>query len=239
MLDPVGLHHLGRIAYGPALAWQRRHEDAVRRGSGGEAVALLEHTPVYTLGARGNRSFLLASADELARRGALVVEADRGGDVTFHGPGQLVVYPVLNVRRRGLGAAEYVRTLERVVVDALAVFGVRGERVAGRPGVWTASSAGLAKIAAVGVRLRRGVSTHGLALNVDVDLAWFDAIVPCGIADAEVTTLARVLSAPPPMCAVEEAVAEAFERAFEVELHDRGPEFDIGAVTTGVRAGVA
>ena len=217
----VRLWRAGRVEYRAALAWQRATADAVADGratadavaDGGttEALALLEHPPVYTFGVRGKREHLLATPQAL---GAAIVDTDRGGDVTFHGPGQLVAYPILDVRERGLGAGGYVRRLEAVVLATLEAFGVPGQRVPGRPGVWV----GDAKIAALGVRISRGVSRHGLALNVATDLAWFYQIVPCGIADAGVTSLERVLGAAPPMRAVEDALAAAFEQAFDIEL---------------------
>jgi lipoyl(octanoyl) transferase len=167
---------------------------------------------------------VLVDPAKLRARGADVIATDRGGDVTFHGPGQLVAYPILDLRRRGLGAASYVRALEQCVIDTLDAFGLRGERVAGRPGVWTRPPAGgageMAKIAAVGVRIERGVSRHGLALNVSTDLTWFDAIVPCGIADAGVTSMARELGEAPAFAAVAGAFARAFQRVFDARLVD-------------------
>ena len=212
----LAVHRLGAgVQYEAGVAWQRAHAEAMRAG-GAEALALLEHAPVYTLGARGQRDSVLASPAGIEASGARLVQSDRGGDVTFHGPGQLVAYPVLDLRARGLGPGAYVRALETAVIEALARLDVRGGRVAGRPGVWVDG----AKLCAVGVRIRDGVSQHGIALNVDVDLAWFDAIVPCGIAGAEVTSLARLLPAPPPIHEVQAAFLEAFATVFNVEPHD-------------------
>ena len=210
----VALHRLGRIEYERALRWQRVTSGALLEGRGGEALALLEHDPVFTFGARADRRHLLTPVAELEARGATVIDVDRGGDVTFHGPGQLVAYPILHLRRRGLRAADYVRALERILISTLERFGVAGERVPGRPGVW----ADRAKIAAVGVRIERGVSRHGVALNVATDLGWFDAIVPCGIADAEVTSMERALGEAPALDAVAVAFAGAFAQEFEAEL---------------------
>ena len=229
----VDLWRPGVVEYGRALAWQRERADALAAGVGGEALALLQHPPVYTLGARGNRAHLLATPEALAARGAAVVPTDRGGDVTFHGPGQLVAYPILDLRARGLGAAAYVRRLESVVIDALAAFGVEAGRAEGRPGVWV----GGAKIAAIGVRVSRGVSRHGLALNVSTDLDWFGGIVPCGIADAGVTSMARLPGGAPPMRAVEDAMAAAFERAFGVRLVEGAEEWSDVAAGELARAG--
>jgi lipoyl(octanoyl) transferase len=163
---------------------------------------------------RARRDHLLASEAALAMRGAEVVDTDRGGDVTFHGPGQLVAYPILDLRARGLGPADYVRMLEACVIETLARFGIDADRVAGRPGVWVDS--GRAKIAAVGVRIRDGVSMHGLAVNVTTDLEWFEAIVPCGIADATVTSMARMLGAAPAHETVEDAFIDAITRVLKV-----------------------
>ena len=224
----------GRVDYDRALAWQHARSEALAAGDEGESLALLEHPPVYTLGARGNRANMLATPDALAARGASVVATDRGGDITFHGPGQLVAYPILDLRGRRLGAATYVRRLEAVIIDTLAAFGVAAGRVEGRPGVWVEGP----KIAAIGVRISRGVSRHGLALNVSTDLAWFGQIVPCGIPDAEVTSMGLVLGSPPPMREVEDAMAAAFERAFSVRLvEDPDAWMDAPAVEEVVHAG--
>ena len=230
----VRLWRAGRVEYGAAFAWQRATAEAVAAGRGAEAVALLEHPPVYTFGVRAKREHLLATPEALAARGAQIVDTDRGGDVTFHGPGQLVAYPILDVRGRKLGAGGYVRRLEAATIATLDAFGVRGERVAGRPGVWVSG----AKMAALGVRISRGVSRHGLALNVSTDLEWFDLIVPCGIVEAGVTSLERVLGVAPAMRAVEEALARALEQAFDIELvelaEQREPE--LAAVEAAGRA---
>ena len=219
-MDHVDLQRLGRIDYAPALDWQRARVAALVASptTAREAVAFLEHNPVYTLGARGNRAYLLAGEAALTARGAAVVQSNRGGDVTFHGPGQLVVYPILNVRSRGFGAAAYVHALEEAVIRALDTLDVAGTRVEGRRGVWVAGR----KVAAIGVRISRGISMHGLALNVSTDLRWFDAIVPCGIADAGVTSLEQLAGVAPPMRAVEDAVAEALGSVLDIELVERG-----------------
>ena len=210
----VLLHRPGLVAYGEALAWQQARAEAVRAGEASEVLVLLQHPPVYTLGMRGGREHLLVAPEQLAWRGASVVATDRGGDITFHGPGQLVAYPILDLRRRGLGPASYVRMLEATIIGTLARSGIEATRVPGRPGVWAEGS----KVAALGVRVRGGVSTHGLALNVSTDLGWFGLIVPCGIADAGVTSMERLLGGAPPHEAVEEALTEAFARVFEVRL---------------------
>lgn len=214
---PIEVHRLGTVAYGAGLEWQRAASEAVLAGAP-ERVAILEHEPVYTLGARASRASLRVA--ETALRAPLVISS-RGGDVTFHGPGQLVAYPVLNLRVRGLGPGDYVRALEESVIRALASLGVEGERWTGRPGVWVRASTGpsdgeLAKVAAIGVRVQQGVSRHGLALNVTTDLGWYDSIVACGIEDAGVTTLERVLGAAPDGERVTRALLEGFAGVFDV-----------------------
>ena len=234
------LHRADAVDYRTALDWQVATAGAVRdaRGADGEAnrrdrqdleaLALIQHRPVYTLGARADGTNVLVPAAVLAARGADVVEVDRGGDVTFHGPGQLVAYPILDLHARGIRPVDYVRLLEQTVIDVLDAFDLRGERVRGRPGVWVDG----AKVAAVGVRVSRGVSTHGLALNVDTDLGWLDAIVPCGIADAEVTSMDRLLDGGPRFDDVVEAYRASFERRFESRLVEAGWS-PLGSVAAG------
>ncbi|TAJ20538.1 MAG: lipoyl(octanoyl) transferase LipB [Dehalococcoidia bacterium] len=202
------LIHAGRqrVPYPVALEWMHIRAESVRAG-GVEAVALLEHDPVYTLGARAARASLRVPESSLP---APLVEADRGGDVTWHGPGQLVLYPVLDLRIRGLRAGDYVRALESVAIDTIGAWGIEGVRIPGRPGVWVDGT----KIAAVGVRIDRGISRHGLALNVAPDLGWFDAIVPCGIDGAGVTSMAALRGEAPPLPSVAEVMAKAFSQTF-------------------------
>ncbi len=215
-VDSIRLWRRGMVPYEQAWEYQRRVAAGVREGRQEELI-LLQHPPVYTLGRRTRSEHLLVSADDLRARGADVVEVDRGGDVTFHGPGQLVAYPIFDLRQRSLGPVDYVRRLEEAVIRALARFEISGERVPGRPGVW----AGGGKICAIGVRVQAGVSTHGFALNVDTDLAWFRAIVPCGLPDIVVTSMATVLGRAPAFSTVESAVMEAFEDVFDVHLEEQ------------------
>ncbi|HEY3117696.1 MAG TPA: lipoyl(octanoyl) transferase LipB [Chloroflexota bacterium] len=201
------------VAYEAAWRWQSATAAAVADG-GPETLALLQHLPVFSFGRRIRREHLLVDPIELAGGGAAIVESDRGGDVTFHGPGQLVAYPILDLRSRGLGPVDYVCRLEELVIRTLARFGISGERWPGRPGVWVDGS----KIAAIGVRIRRGVSTHGLALNVETNLSWFDAIVPCGISDAGVTSMTKILGASPGLPAVADELCDAFADVFDCKL---------------------
>jgi lipoate-protein ligase B len=206
---------------------QHDRADALRAG-GAETLILLEHPPVYTLGVRGKSEHVLASETALRARGADVVRTDRGGDVTFHGPGQIVGYPILDLRRRNIGPATYVRMLQDVLIETLARFGIDATCVEGRPGAWTRDGA---KIAAIGVRVSRGITTHGFALNVNTDLSYFDVIIPCGIADATVTSMERELGAAQEMRAVEDAIIEALEGVFETSISE--PASDAGSAQAG------
>ena len=180
----------GVVDYVEAWDWQVRIVDGVRDGSQPETLLLLEHPHTYTRGRLAPDSDLLLDEPMLAARGIAVVETDRGGLITYHGPGQLVAYPIIRLRGRG-GPHWYVRTLEQVIINVLADFGLPATTVDGRTGVWT--SDGQRKIAAIGVKIAGGVAYHGFAINVDPDLAMFDGIIPCGITDRAVTSMAAEL----------------------------------------------
>lgn len=211
---PVDLYEPGCMAYRDAVVWQQSKAAEVRAEISADALALLEHPPVYTMGARGGDDHMLLSGDALQARGADLVMTDRGGDITFHGPGQLVLYPVLNLRRRNLRPVDHVRRLERTILDTLAAFDVPGRTVKGRPGVWI----GPKKIAAIGVAVRGGVTMHGAALNVTNNLAWFNVIVPCGLHGLGVTSMARELRQTPPMRDVMDAASVAFADAYQADM---------------------
>src|ERR1700744_842948 len=194
----LNLLHLGRIDYLAALALQKQLVEARHAGQIGNTLLLLEHPPVLTLGRNSHRANVLASDEFLAYRGVEIHEINRGGDVTYHGPGQLVGYPILDLRSftvgdsgKRLGAVDYVRLLEEVLIRACADFGVRAQRIAGRTGVWTIPGGSIPekKVAAIGVHISRGITSHGFALNVSTDLRDFELIVPCGISDRAVTSL--------------------------------------------------
>ena len=205
----------GLVDYQAAWDEQRRLVEACR-ADGGARLLLLEHTPTYTLGPRGKEEHLLLDEAAFASLGAAVHRVDRGGDVTFHGPGQLVGYPVLDLRRWRQGPLWYVRSLEATLIEALATFGIAGQRVPKRPGVF----AGDAKVAAIGVRVSRGITSHGFALNVHPDLRYFSYIVPCGLPDVRVTSMAELLGHAPAMNDVMDAVVDSFARIFEIEVRD-------------------
>jgi lipoate-protein ligase B len=197
-------------------AWEQQETLAseVRNGND-DALIFVEHPPVYTFGRRIRLEHLLVAAEELSMRGAEVVESDRGGDITFHGPGQIVAYPIINLKRRGLGPSDYVRGLEETVIRALDRFGIVAERSPGRPGVWVGNS----KIAAIGVRVRGGVTTHGFALNVSTDLRWFEAIIPCGLNGFGVTSMEHEVGGGHfTLAEVEDALVTTFEGVFDSQM---------------------
>jgi len=197
------VEHLGTVAYRPTWELQDELADQRRTRRIGDRLLLLEHFPVYTIGRGGDDANLLATPARLREIGAELIRIDRGGDITFHGPGQIVAYPIVELRDP-LDLRRYVRTLEAAVIATAATFGVESARLPGHPGIWVDDAR---KLAAVGVRVKRGVTTHGLALNVNTDLRWFDEMVPCGIPDKGVTSLARELGGPVPMEAVEDELA--------------------------------
>ncbi|PKB73055.1 MAG: hypothetical protein BZY75_03815 [SAR202 cluster bacterium Io17-Chloro-G7] len=182
--------HVGTLEYQQAWDLQLRLAQEIREGHRPNTLLLLEHPPVYTKGRLSKTEHLLLTPEALQEKGITIYETDRGGQVTFHGPGQLVAYPVVNLREWG-GPVKYVRTLERIIIDTLADFDVRAGNVEGLTGVWVDD----AKIAAIGVKISRGVAYHGLSLNVNTDLSYYDYIVPCGIEDRGVTSVSTVLAA--------------------------------------------
>ena len=205
----MDVRRLGMVPYAEAAAIQADLHERRARGECADTLLLLEHPHVYTIGRRGSALDVLWDAEALGRRSVEVVETDRGGQVTYHGPGQLVGYPIVDL---GAGAdlVAYVRRLEEVLIGTLADFGLAAERDAGNTGVWVNS----AKIAAIGVRVTRSVTKHGFALNVAPDLSYFAGIVPCGITDKSVTSMALELGGAPVMSAVVDAVERQFVRVF-------------------------
>jgi len=194
----IHLLQLGRTSYADGLEIQRQVIEARKQGRIGDTLILLEHPPVLTLGRNSHRENVLASDELLERKGVELHEINRGGDVTYHGPGQLVGYPIFDLRgdwpgKRGphLGPVDYMRMLEEVIIRVCHDFGVLTQRVKGRTGVWTIPGGSIPekKICAFGVHVSMGVTSHGFALNVTTDLRDFDLIVPCGISDRAVTSL--------------------------------------------------
>jgi lipoyl(octanoyl) transferase len=209
---PLEFHWLGRVPYAEGLELQHDLVERRRRDEIPDQLLLLEHPHVITLGVRvrDDRSNVVAGADQLRDLGVDVVESGRGGDVTYHGPGQLVGYPILDLNPDRRDLHRYVRDLEEVLIRALATFGIEAGRVRGLTGVWV----GTGKVAAIGVRVSRWITSHGFALNVTTDLNFFELIVPCGIRDRGVTSMARLLGRQPTMEEVAGPVVHAMADVF-------------------------
>jgi len=220
---PCIIRDLGRLSYLDALSVQEDIAGQRKQGNGADHLLFVEHPHVVTIGRNGHESNVLASPEMLNRKGIELYESDRGGDVTYHGPGQIVAYPIVDLRewKRDVGA--FVRAIERTIVDTLEEFGIQAFRVPGLTGVWTGSGdEGPAKIAAIGVHLSRWVSTHGWALNVTTDLHYFGYIVPCGLRKP-VTSMERLGVQTDPE-AVKSALARHFGRVFDFEMQAAMPE---------------
>jgi lipoyl(octanoyl) transferase len=262
----ISVLQLGTLDYATGLRLQEKLVALRKESRIGDVLLLLEHTPVITLGRNAKANNIIASPELLAQRGVEVFECDRGGDVTFHGPGQLVAYPIFDLRgfpsanadRKTLGAVEFVRRLEEVLIRTCAEFGIATKRVKGLTGVWTGEDSLLstipdatpisgdrvsnshvatgalarpaesnnqqfsatteAKIAALGVHISRGVTSHGIALNVNTDLSFFNLIVPCGITSKPVTSIQQQLGRAVPMLDVDHALSRNFGLVFESQI---------------------
>jgi lipoyl(octanoyl) transferase len=237
----ISVLQLGTLDYATGLRLQQKLVQLRKDGRIGDVLLLLEHTPVITLGRNAKAANVIATPEQLAGRGVEIFECDRGGDVTFHGPGQLVGYPIFDLRgfasadgkRKTLGAVEYVRRLEEVLIRTCVDFRIPAERVAGLTGVWTSNggleaptgsetrfhtSHGEAKIAAIGVHISRGVTSHGFALNVNIDLDYFDLIVPCGITSKPVTSMAEVLGEKVSLQEIAHSVSRNFGVLFQSQM---------------------
>ena len=234
----IEIRRLGRVEYQHALDLQAGLVEQRRRGEIGDLLLLLEHPPVITLGVktRNNRTNIVASDEQLASEGVAVFETGRGGDVTYHGPGQLVGYPIFDLNPDRRDVHQYVRDIEQALIDAVGAFGITAGRVAGLTGIWVgcegaergvgaprATEPGgvqgpppleMKKLAAIGVRISRWITSHGFALNVSTNLSHFDLIVPCGIQDKGVTSMDRLLGRAVAMAEVETAVEQAFQAIF-------------------------
>ncbi len=216
MLQPLEVRRLGVVSYAEALAMQRALVEDRKAGRTADVLLLLEHPHVITLGVKSDsaRSHIVASPEVLAARGVDVHETGRGGDVTYHGPGQLVGYPVIDLKPDRCDVHAYVRDLEELMIRACADFGVTARRVSGLSGAWVDTPRGPEKIGAIGVRISRWVTSHGFAFNVNTDLDFFRLIVPCGIAGHGVTSLEALLGRSISLAAVEEVLVEHFAHVF-------------------------
>jgi lipoyl(octanoyl) transferase len=208
------VEQLGVVDYASALDLQREKVAQRKAGAIPDTLLLLEHPHVYTLGRNARCENVRVSGEWLAARGVQIFETDRGGDVTYHGPGQLVGYPILDLARHRRDISWYMRSLEEVFIRAARDFGVEAARLAGAPGVWVGND----KLVALGVHLSRWVTSHGFAFNVNTDLRYFEWIVPCGLLGKGVTSLAKLLGQTVQMEAVTERVVEHFGAVFGLEM---------------------
>jgi lipoyl(octanoyl) transferase len=210
---PLEVRRLGRVSYADALALQRSLVEDRKADRVPDLLLLLHHPPVITLGVKGDggRGHILASAERLAALGVEIHEAGRGGDVTYHGPGQIVGYPIIDLKPDRCDVHRYVRDLEEVMIRVCADAGIKAGRIKGLTGTWV----GGAKIGAIGVKISRWVTSHGFALNVNTDMDHFALIVPCGIDDHSVTSLERLIGGPLNLEEVEEQCARHFAAVFE------------------------
>jgi len=213
---PIEIHRLGVVSYSDALDLQKHLVERRKSNEIPDQLLLLEHPPVITLGVktRNDRSHVVATPEVLEEEGVEVFESGRGGDVTYHGPGQLVGYPIMDLRPDRCDVHRYVRDLEEVLILVAADFGVTASRLPGLTGAWVGGE----KLAAIGVRIARWVTSHGFALNVNTNLAHFNLIVPCGIADKGVTSLAHVKGRTLDMDEVADSTARALAAVFDRSL---------------------
>ncbi|MGC4085175.1 MAG: lipoyl(octanoyl) transferase LipB [Vicinamibacterales bacterium] len=222
---PLEIRRLGRVDYGAALDLQKRLVEQRRAGEVGDVLLLVEHPSVLTLGVRGDggRSHILASDEELETRHIDVFETGRGGDVTYHGPGQIVGYPIIDLDPDRRDVHKYVRDIEEVLIRVAADYGIVAGRVPGLTGVWVDDE----KIAAIGVRIQRWVTSHGFALNHTTDLSHFGLIVPCGISDKGVTSLEK-RGCTASRAEVESRIATHFGEVFDREVIEAVPLAEAG-----------
>ncbi len=215
------------MAYEPCWGLQRELFDELlqKKGSaecGAGYLLLVEHPAVYTLGKSGHAENMLISEAYLKELGAEFYHIDRGGDITFHGKGQIVGYPILDLERIGIGLRDYIDALEEAVIRTVAAYGIRGERIAGASGVWICEEhRAPRKICAIGVRSSRFITMHGFALNVSTDLKWFQYINPCGFSDRGVTSIEREVGRPVDMAEVRELLVENLEKILKIEIYKK------------------
>jgi len=213
------VEQFGRLGYAEAFALQQEKAALRKADRIPDTLLLLEHPHVYTLGRNARREHLLVSTERLRELGAEVFETDRGGDVTYHGPGQLVGYPIFDLTKHRRDISWYMRSLEEVFVGVSRDFGIKSGRLGGAPGVWVRNE----KLVAMGVHVSRWVTSHGFALNVNTDLTYFEAIVPCGLRDKGVTSLAKLAGRPVDMETVIQRVVERFGEVFGMEMEGNRP----------------
>ena len=234
-MNTFKVYKLGKVPYRKALEIQLRLLEMRTNGEIGDTLLLLEHPPTFTIGRRGNMGNLLAAKNYLSKAGIPFEVISRGGDITYHGPGQLVGYPIMDLNGMGRDVHKYLRNLEETIIVSLGDFGIRGRRIKGITGVWTKWH----KIASIGVGVRRWVTYHGFALNVNTDLSYFDMIVPCGIENVKMTSIQRWLAKNEEidMPEAEESIIKAFSHVFNIthtkttilysNTSEESPDFDL------------
>jgi len=234
-MNTFKVYKLGKVPYRKALEIQLRLLEMRTNGEIGDTLLLLEHPPTFTIGRRGNMGNLLAAKNYLSKAGIHFEVISRGGDITYHGPGQLVGYPIMDLNGMGRDVHKYLRNLEETIIVSLGDFGIRGRRIKGITGVWTKWH----KIASIGVGVRRWVTYHGFALNVNTDLSYFDMIVPCGIENVKMTSIQRWLAKNEEidMPEAEESIIKAFSQVFNTthtkttilysNTSEESPDFDL------------
>jgi lipoyl(octanoyl) transferase len=218
------LLELGLTPYQQAWDLQREIFRGVVAGEEDDTLILVEHPHVYTFGRGADMGNFLLSDDKLHEIGAEKFEIERGGDVTYHGPGQLVGYPILNLAHFKEDLGWYLRALEDTIIHVLATYDIEGFRILGRTGVWTSNAGNEEKICAIGVHASRWCTMHGFAFNVNTDLSYFEHIIPCGISDRGVTSLEKILGRPIPMDEVAGKYVRAFESVFQINLEESIPQ---------------
>jgi lipoate-protein ligase B len=216
-MSVLTVYKLGIVNYKKALELQLSLLNKIKRGEVGDTLLLLEHPPTFTVGRRGKPEHLLKNVDELKNRGICFEIVGRGGDITFHGPGQLVGYPILDLNNHKCDIHLFLRNIEEVIIDALSDFDITGERKTDYTGVWVRDE----KIASIGIGVKRWTTYHGFALNVNTDLSYFDIIVPCGIPGIKMTSIRELLGNKRDidMSGVKDSIVGAFSRVFEMNPH--------------------
>lgn len=220
--NSVLYEYLDKTKYSDALQIQKQAHESIKLSRNGISgyLFLLEHFPVITNGRFGSDDNYVLPVDKIEELGVEVHNTDRGGDLTYHGPGQLVTYPIINLRVFNLGAKAYINSLEQVIINLLGDYGINSDRREGYPGVWTGGQ----KIASIGVSVKNGITMHGSALNVSTNLDSFSLIVPCGISDVVVTSMEKALGAEVPMDDVVKSFIKHFGRVFDTDLNkENGP----------------
>ncbi len=223
-MHPTYLHELGMIAYDEAWQLQKQIfngsiQQKLEHSKPEQQLLFCEHPHVYTMGKSAQSTNLLLSESELKRQDIQVFDIERGGDITYHGPGQLVAYPIFDLEQLDIGVKKFVFNIEQCIINVLQAYGITAERIEGRIGIWVGKDSDRErKIAAIGIKCSRHVTMHGLALNVNTDLSLFNQIIPCGITDKEVTSMEKELGRKIPMDEIKKELANEFSIIFDLKI---------------------